>query len=313
MTDMGHVDFAITDNITNQLSHLLGRDIVHIHAEERVEDVPPSVRIVSLRDSLQIFSRLVIKDQEDQTALCLYTHYLKPFNLNSPHYYGYITVNGRSFLVMEYVHHTIPNWRDPQSYVRAVDWLIKKDRVTAPHIHSLRQLDCFGEVKYDGVPDWLAQFERWAHAASSPEPRHLWRIVSANQSRIDTAIKELNTAEALTVVHGDIHLSNVLFGAQDRENEVFVIDWTQSHIGSVTKDLAHLYDNAPNAIKHELLTRYRHQISVPRFDELFAHAKLIRDIGYLSWMAGMICDYGPKAMDHDEIDRVVSSVVRAFG
>jgi hypothetical protein len=74
-----------------------------------------------------------------------------------------------------------------------------------------------------------------------------------------------------------------------------------------------LYDNAPNEIKGELLTRYRHEIDVPRFDELFAHAKLLRDIGYLSWMAEMICDNGPEVIDRDEVDRVMQSVVSTFG
>lgn len=46
---MGHVDFAITDKIISQLSHLVGRDIAHIHAENLVENVPATIRIVSLR------------------------------------------------------------------------------------------------------------------------------------------------------------------------------------------------------------------------------------------------------------------------
>jgi hypothetical protein len=80
---MGHVDFASTDHVISQLSHLLGRDIAHIRVEDRVDDMPATVRIVSLIDSRQIQTRLVIKAQEDQTALCLYTHYLKPFDLTS--------------------------------------------------------------------------------------------------------------------------------------------------------------------------------------------------------------------------------------
>ena len=306
---MEHVDFAITDHVTGQLAHLLGREIVHIHPEDRMEGLPATVRIVSLVDSRQSHARLVIKAQEDQSALALYTHYLKPFDLNSPHYYGYITVDNQAFLVMEYVHHTPPNWHDPQGYLHAVDWLIKKDRVTAPHVQALRQRDCFGERKYTGVPYWLAQFERWAAATSSPQPRQLWRIVAAHQPRIDTALQALTTAELLTVVHGDLHLSHLLFGAQQQEDEIFVIDWTQPHIGSVTIDLAHLYDNAPTAIKNELLTRYRQQIAVPQFDEIFVHAKLIRDIGYLAWMADMICEEGPGAIEQAEIDRVMASVV----
>lgn len=310
---MGHVAFAITDHVTSQLAQLLGREIAHIHTEAPRADLPAAVHIVALVDHRPIHMRLVIKAEEDQSALCLYTHYLKPFDLNSPHYYGYITVDGQPFLVMEHVHHTPPNWHDAQGYLRAVDWLIKKDRVTAPHVDALRQLACFGERKYQGVPYWLAQFDRWAHAVSAPAPQQLWHIVAAHQPRIDTALHELTSAAPLTVVHGDLHLSNLLFGAQEQEDKIFVIDWTQPYIGSVLNDLAHLYDNAPTAIKTALLTRYREQIAVPGFDELFVHAKLIRDIGYLAWMADMICDEGPAAIEQAEIDRVMASVGRVLG
>lgn len=310
---MEHVAFAITDHVTSQLAQLLGREIAHIHTEARRAELPAAVCIVALVDRGQRHTRLVIKAEEDQSALCLYTHYLKPFDLNSPRYYGYITVDGQPFLVMQHVHHTPPNWHDAQGYLRAVDWLIKKDRVTAPHVDALRPLACFGERQYQGVPYWLAQFERWAHADSAPQPRQLWHLVAANQPRIDTALHELTCTAPLTVVHGDLHLSNLLFGAQEQEHKIFVIDWTQPHIGSGLNDLAHLYDNAPTAIKTELLIRYRQQIAVPGFDDLFVHAKLIRDIGYLAWMADMICDEGPAAIEPAEIDRVMASVARVLG
>jgi thiamine kinase-like enzyme len=269
--------------------------------------------MVSVLDSVQIKHRFVLKEQENRAAFCLYTHYLKPFDLNSPKQYGYIDVDDQLFLVMDYVQHLIPNWSDSNSYLKALDWLIKKDVVTSQHVDSLRKLECFGEITYDGVQDWLSQFERWSQdSLANSQAWHIWRIVHANQSRIETYREELHSVGLQTVVHGDIHLSNVLFGANEFENEVFVIDWTQPHIGSVTTDLAHLYDNAPSNIKQALLSLYRKRINFPSFDEMFVKAKLIRDIGYLSWMAGMICDHGQEAMDQQEIDRVMQSITRSL-
>lgn len=310
---MEHVDFAITDDVISQLALLLGWDVAQVEVEDHADDTPTTVRVVSLRDRRQHCARLFIKDQEDRSALRLYTHYLRPFDLNSPHYYGYLEVDGRPFLVMDHVPHLCPDWGDPHGYLRALDWLIKKDRATAPHIDALRQLDCFGARPYDGVPYWLAQFERWARAAAMPEPRYLASRVAAHQARLDAARQALDTAEALTVVHGDLHLSNVLFGAHAPDHPVFVIDWTQSHIGSVTTDLAFLYDNAPPEVRDTLLTRYQAEILVPQFDELFVHAKLLRDIGYLAWMADVICDEGPQSIAQEELDRVVASVKRVLG
>lgn len=310
---MSQTPFAITDDITSQLAQLLGRDIAHLDLEARPEAIPATVYFLSLVDRDQHRSRLVLKAQEDQSALLLYTHYLKPCDLNSPHYYGYLIVDGQPLLVMDYVHHAPPDWSDPQGYLRAVDWLIKKDQVTAPHLDALRPLACFGERKYSGVPYWFAQFERWAAADLAPVPRQLCRLVATQQPRIDGALQALTTAAPLTVVHGDLHLSNLLFGVAAEADQLFVLDWTQPHLGSVLTDLVHLVDNAPTAIKAALLTRYRQQIAVPDFAELFVHAHLIRDLGYLAWMADVICDDGPAAIEQAEIDRVMASVGRVLG
>jgi hypothetical protein len=73
--------------------------------------------------------------------------------------------------------------------------------------------------------------------------------------------------------------------------------------------LASLYDNDPNTIKEDLIKIYREQIDFPAFDELFAKAKLLRDIGYLSWMAEMSSAKAQQEIDQNEIDRVVQSIM----
>jgi thiamine kinase-like enzyme len=310
-TTMDRVNISITDRITKQLSELLGLDISYIQFENQVEDSSEIVRMVSIFDSVPTKHRFVLKGQEDQLALCLYTHYLKTFDLNSPKHYGYIDFNGQPLLVMDYVHHKTPNWSDSDDYVKAVEWLIKKDLVTSQHLDSIKDLECFQKMKYYGVQYWLTELERWAqNPLSNAQDRHVWRTVQANQSRIDTYIGELSSLGVQTVVHGDLHLSNVLFGDNENGNQIFVIDWTEPHVGSVTKDLASLYDNAPSSIKETLIHMYRKQIDFPAFDEMFGKAKLLRDIGYLSWMVEMIRIQGQEALDRNELDRVMQSIMR---
>jgi aminoglycoside phosphotransferase (APT) family kinase protein len=38
-------------------------------------------------------------------------------------------------------------------------------------------------------------------------------------------IEELNSVGVQTVVHGDLHLSNILFGEGEFAHDTFVIDW----------------------------------------------------------------------------------------
>jgi aminoglycoside phosphotransferase (APT) family kinase protein len=299
----------ITNQIARQLSQLLGLEISEVQSEDLEGDISTILRIISVSDRFQTKRRFVLKKQDDRTAFRFYTHYLKPFDLNSPKEYGYISIDGQDFLVMDYVSHTQPDWSDSNGYLRAAQWLIKKDLVTAQHLSSIRSLDCFGEMEYYGVQYWLSELKKWAeNSPSNSQARHVLRTVHMNQARIDTYIKQLNSAGVQTVVHGDLHLSNILFGDEGFEDELFVIDWTEPHIGSVTKDLASLYDNAPRAIKEELIKVYREQIDFPAFDEMFAKAKLLRDIGYLSWMAGVIAAEGREAIDQNELDRVVESI-----
>ena len=205
------------------------------------------------------------------------------------------------------------NWDDSNNYLIAVKWLIKKDLITCQNLDSVRNLDCLGKMEYYGLNYWLPEFEKWSKASPfNDQAQHVWRTVHANRTRIDGYIDELNAVGAQTIVHGDLHMSNVLFGEDESTNELFVIDWTQPHIGSVTKDLASLYDNAPNNIKTELLKTYRSQIDFPHFDEMFAKAKVLRDIGYLSWMAEMINEGQQEEIDHNELDRVAKSLISSL-
>lgn len=165
-------------------------------------------------------------------------------------------------------------------------------------------------MEYYGRDYWLHEFEEWNQdSPGNHQATMIWECVNANQNRIQEYIDELDEAGVQTVVHGDLNLENILFGEDETKNELFVIDWTQPHIGSVTKDLASLFDNAPDDLKSELIQTYRKQIDFHNFDQIFTKAKVLRDIGYLSWMVWMINVGQGGEIAKTELDRVAESLI----
>lgn len=305
-----------TEQIKNQLAQLPGLEAALVRAGSRAGGLPESIRRISVFDRGGKEHLLILKSQESGAAdrtLRLYTQYLQPFQLNSPKVYGVIELEGQPTLVMDEIRHTPADWKDGGSYLRAVDWLIQKDRVSMQHFDAVKNLDCLGVKQYFGVEYWLAIFDKWRQDA--PENRQaqaVWMCVRANRGRIETTIRELDEVGAQTVVHGDLHLGNILFADEESGGGLYVIDWTEPCISSVTNDLASLYDNAPNAVKSEILAAYRRQFDFAGFDEVFARAKLVRDIGYCAWMAETISGGKPEEIDPAELRRVVDSLLSAL-
>jgi thiamine kinase-like enzyme len=271
---------------------------------------PETIHKISVFNKGQNEHFLILKSQDNDVAYRLYKQYLEPFHLNSPKEYGYIDLGGQLFLVMDYIKHLPANWDDSDGYLRAVKWLIKKDLITFQNLDAVKNLDCLGKMEYYGVNYWLPIFEKWYQDSTGDRQAYaVWRSVNANQNRINEYISELNEVGVQTVVHGDLHLSNILFREDGSNNDLFVIDWTQPHVSSVTQDLASLYDNAPNNAKSELIETYKKQINFPNFDEVFAKAKVLRDMGYLSWLVEMINIGQKEEIAQTELDRVAESLI----
>ena len=301
---------TIADQITEQLSQFDGLKISHAQAVYQEGNSPGTVLKVSVFDKDQNEHPLILKKQDNDAAYRLYQQYLEPYHLNSPKEYGYIELNDQRFLVMDYIKHIPANWDDSNNYLIAVEWLIKKDLITWQNLDYVRNLDCLGKMEYYGVDYWLPEFEKWYKGSTSNhQAKEVWMSVNVNQNRINEYIRELDEVGVQTVVHGDLQMSNILIGEDKSNNELFVIDWTQPHISSVTKDLASLYDNAPEDVKSELIKTYRKQIDFHHFDEVFVKAKVLRDIGYLSWMVWMINEGQKDEIAQNELDRVATSLV----
>ena len=307
---------TLTEQITNLLAQQPGLEIAEVRAGDRAEGLPESIRRISAFDQRRKEHRLILKSLESGAAdrtYRLYTQYLEPFHLHSPKMYGVIDLEGQRCLVMDEIRHTPAGWDDGGSYLRAVDWLIQKDRITLQNLAAVQRLDCLGEMEYYGAAYWLAIFEKWQQdAPESRQAQAVWECVHANHTKIDETIRELGEVGAQTVVHGDLHLGNILFAGTENGAGLYVIDWTQPHISSVTKDLASLYDNAPQQVKREIIDTYRRQIDFPGFDAQFSNARLLRDIGYCAWMAETISGGQPGEIDPAELTRVVESLLLAL-
>lgn len=302
---------TIAEQILQQLARCVALEIVQVQAEYGESSLSRSLFKVSVLEAGQNEYTFVLKRQQDDGGYRFYQQYLRPYRLDSPQVYGCIELDGQCFWVMEYIPHLPPDWNASPGYLKAVQWLIQKDRITLQNLNAIRKLDCLGTMEFYGVAYWLAIFEKWhKDSTANQQAQVVWARVNANQNRINDCIAELNQTGLQTVVHGDLHMSNILF-RQDN-NELFVIDWTQPHISSVTKDLASLYDNAPLNVKSELIKMYRTQIDFHNFEETFAKAKILRDVGYLSWMAEMINEGQGAEIAQTELDRVAKSLLLAL-
>ena len=298
--------------IARALSSFLGLDLIHVRSEPQVSDLPGAVLKVSALDSDRHEHPLILKRSSDDRDYRLFRHYLEPYQLNSPRVYGHIEIDGQGFMVMDYIRHLPPDWGDRGRVLEAVRWLIKKDLVTSQNLSSIRSLDCLGAVKWFGVDYWLPIFERWYKGSKHDQSEQIWGVVYRNRTRVAEYIDDLAESGPQTVVHGDFGMGNILFGDGEYKNRLYVIDWSEPHIASVTHDLAHLYDHAPADVKGELITTYREHIDVPRFDDLFGEARVLRDMGYLAWMVDKINE-GDRQEDYqDELDRVATSLIASL-
>jgi aminoglycoside phosphotransferase (APT) family kinase protein len=248
---------TIDNQIAKPLSHLFGLEISRVQSEYQERGSPGTVCKVSVFDKYQNESSFILKKESDDRNYRLYKQYLGPYNLNSPKVYGYIELDDQRFLVMDYINHLRPNWGDGNCYLEAVRWLIKKDLVTSQNLDPIRDFECLGKMEFYGIHYWLPELEQW-HKESmyNAQAKEVWSMVSANRSRINEYIDDLKQSGTQTVVHGDLQMDNILFGKDKYKNEIFVIDWTEPHISSVTKDLASLYDNAPDSVKGDLIKIY---------------------------------------------------------
>ena len=147
---------TIADQIAQQLSPFLDFEISQVQSEYQAKGSAGSLFKVSVFDKDQNERPFMLKRKQDDTDYRLYQQYLEPCHLNSPKEYGYLELDGQRFLVMDYIKHLPINWDDGNGYLKAVQWLIKKDLITWQNLASIRNLDCLGIMEFYGIQDSVA-------------------------------------------------------------------------------------------------------------------------------------------------------------
>jgi aminoglycoside phosphotransferase (APT) family kinase protein len=168
----------------------------------------------------------------------VYRHILQPLQAGTPAFYGAHTEteSGRTWLILEYIGEasSLNELADPAAVVQAASWL---GRFHAAGEMLLGEMpEAFLKV-YDA--DYYLRYARQALQSISSRHQHYpWLL--ALYRRFEELAGELFASQP-TVVHGDFHLSNVLF----RDGAIYPVDWEVAGVSAGELDLASLTEGWP--------------------------------------------------------------------
>jgi aminoglycoside phosphotransferase (APT) family kinase protein len=256
----------------------------------------------------------ILKKVPDSREYDFYRDVLAPYGLDSPEIYGLVESEGHRFLVIEHVPHDDPDWGDPKRYQWAIDWLIRKDRNAGRRLdeiaslsyvrpfeagHGEERLRPIGEACREGVDRLLDG----SFAA----------VLEANAARVGEWTTLLRRGPQ-TVTHNDFQLLNVVIGKEEREGELYVIDWTHPSIGSVCIDLATLVQVAPDELQAELIERYRWQAWTDGddFEEIFEAARGHVNLSILTWMIDALQEGQTEVVWRPKLKRTIAELREHF-
>lgn len=128
-------------------------------------------------------------------------------------------------------------------------------------------------------------------------PSHVHQAGDVLFSHLD-AYLDLDS-DALTVVHGDYRLDNLLFGAGPCGSSVAVVDWQTCSVGSALSDVAYfigagLHEAARRAVEEDLVRQYYEALVSSGVDH-FSWNRCWRDYRRGTW-AGLVMAVGASMM-----------------
>jgi len=224
---------------------------------------------------------------------------------------GSIKINQRLYSIQQFISHYDFQWANKDAYDQVLDWLIKKDQICIENLSKFKNLKYLGKMKFNGIDSWFNQIQK-AISKSNRINKTLGDVLIKDRIKIQNALRTIETASPQTVIHGDLQMNNILFGKDEFEDQLFVIDWTQPRIGSVCVDLAQLVDHAPLEIQNDLVEKYLGKIPIDNFQSKFHAAQLIRNLCYLAWMALMINEREGSNIMQIEINRVSQQLIEGL-
>lgn len=294
------------------VAELLSADLRDFEIEFESRGYSGAVHRLTARDGRGESWTLLLKGGPVETNYRFFRDVLAPYRLNSPQMYGVIDGGDASYLVMEYIPHEPPDWRDPSRYQRALEWLVYKDATLAPDLARIARLDYL-------QPFDLGSFRaRTAVLRSAAEEQLDARIsapwvdaIEGNRHRFDEAAANVRSGPQ-TVVHNDFQMLNILFGSGAKAGQLYVVDWTTPAIGSVCIDLATLVHVAPAELRQGLIERFLAACPVSDFGERFAAAQLHVHLSILTWMIDALRSGQAHAVSRPKLGELVESIEQYF-
>lgn len=298
---------------TEAVAQLLCEEIDDARLQFRGQGYTGKVHQLSVRDRTGRDVEFVVKGVTNDQPLRLYQEVLAPYDLNSPAMYGLFDGGDGLYVLMEYIPHDPPDWRNPTKYRLVIDWLVRKDTITNSHEHDLLERPYI--ERFD-LGDFDARIEPVRQAVcdeldSSIRVRLLSALENGHERFAHAARQVRRGPQVLT--HNDLQMLNVLFGAGPRRGELYVVDWTQPAIGTGCIDLATLLMVAPRTIRLELTRRYRAAISIDGFDEIFAAAHMHVSLSMLRWTIDAIRSGHRHAVHRDTLNQLTNTLMHYFG
>ncbi len=172
----------------------------------------------------------------------VYRHILQPLQAGTPAFYGAHTEmeSGRTWLILEYIGEAISlnELADPAATAQAALWLGRFHAASEALLGEMR--GAFLKV-YDA--DYYLRYARQALQCVSSHHQHYPWLVTLYQ-RFEELAGELFASQP-TVVHGDFHLSNVLF----RDGAIYPVDWEVAGVSAGELDLVSLTEGWPEVEK----------------------------------------------------------------
>ncbi len=288
----------------NQLAGLLHlNEITNVRTQLQTTGHTGNVFKVGLLAQAGTPHTVIIKKVENSSDYLFYKEVLEPFNLDSPKMYGTVGTEDGLFLVMEYISHKPISWADEERFTQAVNWLIKKDSIIHDNFSRVRESSYMKSLS--ASPHFRYRIDQCLDIFSKGVDLNVHPVISSNTLQalrdekeclyeVATRVSEEGRA---TVSHYDFQMHNILFGSEDREGRIYVIDWAEPKIDSVCMDLIGLLHCAPEAIRQKLMEMYRSQVDFENFQAIYKQSEFLVDLSEVAWMVEMLINGRRESVD----------------
>ncbi len=295
---------TIGPQFRNQLARLLHlNEIVKVRSQLQTTGHTGNVFTLELLAQAGTLHTVIIKKVATSSSYLFYKEILEPLNLDSPKIHGTVGTDDGLFLVMEYISHKPMSWTDEERFTQAVNWLVKKDSIIHDNFSKVRastymkSLSASPHFRYR-IDECLDIFSKGVDLNVHPViSSHTLQALRDKKECLYEVARRVSEGGRATVSHYDFQMHNILFGSEDREGSIYVIDWAEPKIDSVCMDLIGLLHCAPEAIRQKLIEMYRSQVDFENFGAIYKQSEFLVDLSEVAWMVEMMINGRKESVD----------------